>query len=397
MERELSGESPTQGLFKISPMLDRLVIPAGLIFTCAVVVGLPADGQTESGWIGKRVVQKSHDFSLTANGEPVERNSQIIDVYRVERTDGSMLWLKAETLGSSGWAKAQDVVPLDKALDFFTHEIQAKPTDPFLYLARALIWHKRNDVDKALRDYDEAIRLEPLNGSSYRGRGLVWHSKQEYDKAITDFDESIRLDPRSALTFIGRGISRSSKKEFNKAIADYSEAIWLDPLAIAAYDRRGLAWHAKKEHQKAIVDYNVAIRLDSQDAFAYYNRANAWVALHQFGKAVADFDQAIQADETCARAFGNRAWLWSTCPDPKYRDGKKAVVSATRACELTQHADALLLDVLAAAFAEAGDYNSAVKWQSQANSMHVEAEDKSKGAMRLKLYQNHKPCRDPDG
>jgi len=28
--------------------------------------------------------------------------------------------------------------------------------------------------------------------------------------------------------------------------------------------------------------------------------------------------------------------------------------------------------------------------------MHVEAEAKSKGAMRLTLYQNHKPCRDPD-
>jgi tetratricopeptide (TPR) repeat protein len=246
-----------------------------------------------------------------------------------------------------------------------------------------------------LRDYDEAIRLDPLNGPSYRGRGLAWHAKKEYDKAIADFDEAIRLDPKSALTFIGRGNSRASKKEFNKAIADYSEAIWLDPLAIAAYDRRGLAWHAKKENQKAIIDYNVAIRLDFVHTSAYYNRANAWVALHRFDKAVADFDQAVQTDETCALALGNRAWFQSTCPDPKYRDGKKALVSATKACELTQHADASLLDVLAAAFAEAGDFDSAVRWQSQANSMHAEADEKSRGEMRLKLYQNRKPCRDP--
>jgi tetratricopeptide (TPR) repeat protein len=376
-------------------MLERLIISAGLIFSLPVVGATPAQAQTDQVPIGTRVVQKYRDFSLTVNGEPVERNSHVIDVYRVERTDGSLLWLKAETLGTSGWAKAKDVVPLDQALEFFTRQIQPKPTEPFLYLARAWIWHKTNDVDKALHDYDEAIRLDPLDGSAYRGRGLVWHSKKKYDKAIADFDEAIRLDPKSALSFIGRGTSRASKQEFTKAIADYSEAIWLDPLAIDAYDRRGLAWHAKKEHRKAILDYNVAIRLDSEHTFAYYNRGNAWVALHQFDKAVADFDQAIQSDPTCALALGNRAWLWSTCPDPKYRDGKKAVVSATKACELTQYMDAALLDVLAAACAEAGDYDSAVKWQFQANSMHALALDKSKGATRLKLYEDHQPFRDP--
>ena len=49
-----------------------------------------------------------------------------------------------------------------------------------------------------------------------------------------------------------------------------------------------------------------------------------------------------QIDEKCARAHGSRAWLWSTCPDAKYRDGKKAVASATRACELTDWNDSAL-------------------------------------------------------
>jgi tetratricopeptide (TPR) repeat protein len=377
-------------------VLKRVTMCNGLILTLCLIVPrpLPAQAQTDPSWVGTRVVQKYRDFALTVNGEPVERNSRVIDVYQVERTDGSLLWLKGETLGSSGWASVRDVVPLDQALDFFTHQIEAKPTDAFLYAARALIWSKRNDIDKALRDYDEAIRLDPHDGSPHRGRGLVWHSKREYDKAIADFDEAIRLDPKSALNFVGRGTSRASKKEFTKAIADFSEAIWLDPLAIAAYDSRGLAWHAKKEHHKAIIDYNLAIRLDSSHTLAYCNRGNAWVALHQFDKAVADFDQAIQSNGACARALGNRARLWSTCRDPRYRDGKKAVVTATRACELTKYADPSLLDVLAAACAEAGDYDKAVSWQSKANSMHVETEEKSEGERRVKLYQNRRPCRD---
>ena len=136
------------------------MISAGLIFTLSLVVPAPP-AQTEPAWIGKRVVQKYRDFSLTVNGEPVERNRFVIDIYQVERTDESLLWLKAETLGSSGWAKPQDVVPLDQALDFFTRQIEAKPVAPFFYTARALIWRQSSDFDKALRDYDQAIRLDP--------------------------------------------------------------------------------------------------------------------------------------------------------------------------------------------------------------------------------------------
>ena len=76
-------------------------------------------------------MQKYRDFSLTVNGEPVERNRFVIDIYQVERTDESLLWLKAETLGSSGWAKPQDVVPLDQALDFFTHKSRRSQSTPF--------------------------------------------------------------------------------------------------------------------------------------------------------------------------------------------------------------------------------------------------------------------------
>jgi hypothetical protein len=63
---------------------------------------------------------------------------------------------------------------------------------------------------------------------------------------------------------------------------------------------------------------------------------------------------------------------------------------------LAKWEDPFLLEVLAAADAEAGDFDSAVKWQAKANELYTDAEDKSRGEGRIKLYRERKTYRDPE-
>ena len=86
----------------------------------------------------------------------------------------------------------------------------------------------------------------------------------------------------------------------------------------------------------------------------------------------------------------------ATCVDAKYRDGKKAVESATTACELSQWKNAYHVDTIAAACAEAGDFEAAVKWQTKANALYAAGEEREKAQARLKLYQEKKPYREID-
>jgi tetratricopeptide (TPR) repeat protein len=375
-------------------MTNRTLTLIGLFFALAGTTSLPLLAQADPGWIGKRVVPKKSQFTLLSNGEAVERNVEGLEFYRVEQVDGASLLLRPEVPGPSGWASSDDVVALDQALDFFTQRIRASPADAFCRGARAFLWCDESEFDKAVTDYDEAIKLDRRSAPFFRGRGLARHFKGSYDQAIADFDEAIRLDPKSAPSLIGRGASRSARREFGKAIADFSEAIWLDPLAITAYEGRGRAWFSKKEFAKAIVDFNRTIQLDPRQIAAYCNRGDAWIGLRKFDRAIADFNVAIQFDARCARAYAGRASIWSTCPDATYRDGKKAVASATKACELTAWNEAHLLGVLAAAYAEAGDFNSAVDWQRKANALDRNGEDQANGQSRLKVYQENKPVRD---
>jgi len=127
----------------------------------------------------------------------------------------------------------------------------------------------------------------------------------------------------------------------------------------------------------------------------YAYRGDAWYAKKKYDKAIPDYNEAVRLDPKNTNAYGGRAWLWATCPDAKYRDGKKAVESATTAAELTEWKDAYSLGSLAAARAEAGDFTAAVLSQTKANALYSDAEDKKNGDARLKLYREKKPYREP--
>jgi tetratricopeptide (TPR) repeat protein len=102
---------------------------------------------------------------------------------------------------------------------------------------------------------------------------------------------------------------------------------------------------------------------------------------------------AIRLDPTFARPYNSRAWIWATCSEPKFRAGSRAVESARRACELSKYEDANWIDTLAAAYAEAGDFERAVEWQEKAIKL-LPDDFKKRAEERLKLYRDKKAYRD---
>jgi serine/threonine-protein kinase len=78
------------------------------------------------------------------------------------------------------------------------------------------------------------------------------------------------------------------------------------------------------------------------------------------------------------------------------RNGAKAVENATRACELTNWKNAWYVATLAAAYAEVGDFDSAIKWQKKAIDLLTEEEEELQAGfeVQLTLYQSGKPYRE---
>jgi serine/threonine-protein kinase len=109
--------------------------------------------------------------------------------------------------------------------------------------------------------------------------------------------------------------------------------------------------------------------------------------------ALADHLAALELDPDDAATLNFLAWLRATCPKEEMRDGTLALRDATRACELTEYAAPGYLDTLAAAHAELGRFEDAIRWQEKAVKM-VAPDQRPEYEARLELYRAEKPYRD---
>ena len=314
----------------------------------------------------------------------------------------------------------------DKAIADYAEAIRLDPESVDAYYNRGGTWHKKKDYDKVIADYGEAIKLDPKSVNANLGRGNAWSDKKDYDKAIADYNEAIRLDPKHVNAYISRGDAWANKEDYDKAIADYTGAIRLDPKNLAAFIRRGAAWHFKKDYDRTIADYTEAIRLDPKDGFTYLDRGNAWSAKENYDKAIADYNETIRLlpkfphayysraiawrhkkdyakaiadhgevirlDPKHAEAHNGIAWYSATAPDAKVRDGKRAIEFAKKAMELDKSKANWYADTLAAAYAETGNFEEAVRWQERAlEDASLKNDDDAR--RRLELYRKKQPYR----
>ena len=174
----------------------------------------------------------------------------------------------------------------------------------------------------------------------------------------------------------------------------YSNLIQMEPDSGFAYYQRG---HVSR----ALGDSDQAIQLRPVNGWSYAMRAYAWSAKGDRDTMMQDLNTAIEDSSEDSSVWSNRAWLLATSPNANQRDGKLAVAApntamelpmavATRGMELPMWSEFRVLDVLAAANAEAGDFEQAVKWQTKVVSM-LPPTQPAEYESRLALYSESKP------
>lgn len=253
--------------------------------------------------------------------------------------------------------------------------------------------YKAGQYDVAIAKYTEAIEKNPPNANAYADRALAYKEKKDHDRAIADFNEALRLKPEG-FVYYDRGVVYREMGAEDKAIADFTKALKLNipnaQLRAECYIQRAHSYVNKEDADQALADLNAAIKMGTNESDAYVLRGIVHKVRHEYELSLADYEKAVALDPNEPRAYGAEAFLLAVCPSPKYRDGKKAIAYATRACELTGWKDAQQLHTLAAAYAEAGQFDEAVNFETKAGEIDPKSIDKK----TLAIYQQKQPFRE---
>jgi len=165
----------------------------------------------------------------------------------------------------------------------------------------------------------------------------------------------------------------------------------------------GMEAQKHRKFDEAIEQYTKAIEAGDLSptnmALAYNNRGNCWRFKGKFANSIADYRKGIEADPKHHGPYNSLAWVLATCPQDQFRNGGEAVKLAQKAASLADPTmKPACLDTLAAAQAETGNFDEAVKTQKEAIGL-LKKQRAPKSLLkeldaRLKLYQANKPWRD---
>jgi tetratricopeptide (TPR) repeat protein len=185
---------------------------------------------------------------------------------------------------------------------------------------------KRSDQERAITEARHAIELGPENSSAYQFLMNCLFESHLYSEAADLGREWLAVTPYDA----------AAHSELGSALAQNGDLV------------------SAAQH----LGYLMLLRPDVEEAHAKLRQLLLLSAKEPDGLQRLRHVAANAPDSP--RMLDELAWLLATNPDSQVRDGPEAVRLAEHACDLTERRIPALLDTLAAACAEAGDFPRAI-------------------------------------
>ena len=303
-------------------------------------------------------------------------NNIVPDIFSLKDGDIRELCLSAqkETL-KRRMAQASDRIPflyrlgavsseegkLEEAAGYFTEVLRSDPDHVEAHNALGNVLAEQGRYDEAIDHHLKAVELAPDNAVTYNNLGCTLSERGRVAEALEYYSKALRLNPGFVDAHYNMGKALVSQGRLDEAIDRFTAVVRIDPGYSEAHNNLGDVFLGQGNLDKAVFHYATAARIAPEDALAQNGLGSALAAQGKMGEAIQHLSKAVDLEPDFVKALNSLAWTLATGSDAKLRDGARAVTLARRACQLTDNRHPLLLDTLAAAFAESGEFDKAVQ------------------------------------
>jgi tetratricopeptide (TPR) repeat protein len=247
------------------------------------------------------------------------------------------------------------------------------------------------------------LKKDPGSWVAHNNLGVLFLAKKDYPQAIQQFQSAISRKPDLAEAQSNLSLALLKEGKIDDAIEHGLQAVRLEPASSKLHSILGTAFWSKGDVQQAATYFRNAISHEPVVPQAHYNlgllymkEASAFQNIPP-REAITHFEKALALNQRTIQTVYTLAWLLATHPDASIRDGGRAVQLAQEACERTNYRDLVLLDTLAAAYAEAGRFQDAITLErtaAQIASQQKQEKQLRQILSRLQLYQSGQPYRE---
>jgi tetratricopeptide (TPR) repeat protein len=289
---------------------------------------------------------------------------------------------------------------VDHAILEIQKAVAVRPDFAQLYfiLGNALL--QKGRVDEAIIEFHAMLELQPDDDQAHFNLGIALRQAGRRDEAILEFQKAAAIRPDFAEAQNNLGNSLLQIGRIDEAVAHLRKALEIQPDYAQAHYNLGGAFLKKGQLDQAIVEFEKLVAIQPGAPEAHTSLGNALLQKGRVDEAILQFQKALAIQPGFAEARGNLAgiaWRLATSPNPSLRNGTKAIELARQTDQLAGGSNPMMAGVLAAAYAEAGQFDQAVAAAQRALELATRQGNAAMVATiqaQLNCYRGGSPFRD---
>ena len=262
-----------------------------------------------------------------------------------------------------------------------------------------LTWHQSRMYTDAETLWRTTIARNPDVWMAYDNLGIILARKGDADGALALFQKTLAIRPDDTLARNNLGLVLCQKGRMDEGIVQFQTALAILPDNAVFRNNLGKAFLAKGQQREAMIQFQKVLKNNPLDPKANYHLGIALFQKGRVDEAIAHFQKALEAQPDFADAWDrldNAAWLLATSPDVSFRNGPKALALAKQLDRLSGGNNPAILDTLAAAYAETGQFPEAVDAAQRALALALPQNNTALAdtlRQHIKLFQAGSPLR----